>query len=400
MQVLLALSLGIFMHSCIDPFEIEATEFNSALVVEGTITNQYKTQRILVSRTFPLDTVLMSGVSRAKVEVKDSNGNLYEFKESSAGVYTSKEPFTVVFGHTYVLTIQSNDGKTYVSEDTAVPATSSIDNLYAERNFKDDGAEEGMFIYLDSYDATGESKYYRYEYDETYKIIAPFYSFADAYVVSRTPNPAVDIRVRTKEERVCYKTVSSNTIIQENTTNLSEDKVNKFPIRFINRDNFILSHRYSVLVRQYVQNRAAFAYYKTLETLSGTESLFSQIQTGLLEGNIKALTDEENVIGFFQVSTVSEKRLFFNYTDFFPNEELPNFVSDCPIVSPPIVVEGGATPLLDAIENNLLKYYGEYTPPQDGLIQTQPHGPYDMVYTVCGDCTVLGSNVVPDFWIE
>lgn len=400
MQVLLALSLGIFMHSCIDPFEIEATEFNSALVVEGTITDQYKTQRILVSRTFPLDTVLMSGVSRAKVEVKDSNGNLYEFKESSAGVYISNEPFAVVFGRTYVLTIQSNDGKTYVSEDTAVPATSTIDNLYAERNFKDDGAEEGMFIYIDSYNATGESKYYRYEYDETYKIIAPFYSFAEAYVVSRTPNPAVDIRVRTKEERVCYKTVSSNTIIQENTTSLSEDRVNKFPIRFINRDNFILSHRYSVLVRQYVQNRAAFAYYKTLETLSGTESLFSQIQTGLLEGNIKALTDEENVIGFFQVSTVSEQRLFFNYTDFFPNEELPSFVSDCPIVSPPIVVEGGATPLLDAIENNLLKYYGEYTPPQDGLIQTQPHGPYDMVYTVCGDCTVLGSNVVPDFWIE
>lgn len=396
----MAIGLGIFMHSCIDPFEIETLEFKSALVVEGTITDQYETQRILVSRAFPLDTVLMSGASKAKVEVYDSNGNLYKFNESSAGVYTSVIPFAVVSGRSYSLTIQTNDGRTYVSEETEVPAKSTIDNLYAERDVKDDGAEEGMFIYVDSYNASGASKYYRYEYEETYKIIAPFYSSADAYVVSRTPNPAVAIRARTNEERVCFKTVSSNTIIQENTTKLSEDRVNKFPIRYINREDFILSHRYSILVRQYVQNRAAFAYYETLETLSGTESLFSQIQTGLLEGNIKSQSGEENVIGFFQVSTVSEQRLFFNYIDFFPGEDLPNYVSDCPIVSPPIVVEGGATPLLDAIENNLLKYFSEYTPPQDGLITSAPHGPYNMVYTVCGDCTVLGSNVVPDFWTE
>ena len=75
-HILFAISIGILLHSCIDPFEIETIDFNSTLVVEGTITDKNETQRIMVSKTFPLDTVLMSGLSDAKVEVKDSNGSI------------------------------------------------------------------------------------------------------------------------------------------------------------------------------------------------------------------------------------------------------------------------------------------------------------------------------------
>lgn len=397
----LALALAVSIYSCVAPFEIASSEFKSVLVVEGTITDQNQIQRILVSRTFPLDTVLMAGVSRAKVLVVDSNGGMFQFTEEAPGVYNSNAPFAAASGLTYSLSIETEEGKTYMSEETPVPASTSIQNLYAVRDFKDNGAEEGLFIYIDSFDETGQSKYYRYEYEETYKIIAPFWSSADAYVISPLPNPQVGIRARTREERVCYNTVASNTIIQENTTEFNEDRVNKFPIRFINRENFILSHRYSILVKQFVQTRAAFAYYETLETLSGSESLFSQIQSGFLEGNVRSETDGENVVGFFQVSTVSEKRLFFNYTDYFPGERLPDYVSDCPLLAPPLASGGPppTSPLIDGIENNLIKYYGEYVP-QDDLLTIDTPGPYFMVYTVCGDCTVLGSNIEPDFWVE
>ncbi len=394
------ISCILLLVNCIDPFEIEATEFKSALVIEGTITDQEEIQRILVSRTFPLDTVLMTGLSTARVNVLDSNGGVYAFSETSPGDYRSNAPFAATAGLTYTLKVETADGNSYTSEETAVPAKTNIDNLYADRDFKDNGAEEGMFIYVDSYDATGQSKYYRYEYEETYKIIAPNWSASDAYIVSPLPNPEVATRAKTKEERVAYNTVASNTIIQENTTQLGEDRVNKFPVRFINRENFILSHRYSILVRQFVQNRAAFSYYETLELLSGTESLFSQRQSGFLEGNIKSDTNaEEDVVGFFQVSTVSEKRLFFNYTDFFAGESLPKYPVDCTLVSPPIINEAGASPLLIAIELETLKYVEEYNQ------ETNPNnlsefGPFLMVATPCGDSTFFGSNIVPDFWVE
>lgn len=394
---------GVFLaQSCIEAFEIETTEFKSALVIEGTITDREETQRILVSRTFPLDTVLMAGVINAKVSILVSNGDVHGFSQTALGEYESDSPFAAVSGLSYTLRVQTEDGNTYTSEEEQVPAKTTIENVYAVRDFKDNGAEEGIFIYVDSYDPTGESKFYRYEYEETYKIVAPFWSPTDAYVVAPLPNPEVGIRARTQEERVCYKTVASNTIIQENTTEFGEDRINKLPVRFINRENFILSHRYSILVKQYVQTRAAFLYYETLEALSGSESLFSQIQAGFLEGNIKSETNpEEDVVGFFQISTVSEDRIFFNYTDYFLGERLPDYVSDCPLLAPPLTSGGPppTSPLIDGIERNLLKYYSEYVP-QDDILTVESPGPYLMVYAVCGDCTVLGSNIVPDFWQE
>ncbi len=383
-----------------DPFEVQTNGFESSIVIEGTITDQNETQRILVSQTFPLDTVLMSGVSNAKVSILDSNGGVYPFTEENTGEYTSNTSFAAEAGLLYTLRVETSDGRIYLSEDTPVPAATSIENLYAERDFKDN-TEEGMFIYVDSYDPTGESKYYRYEYEETYKIIAPFWSSGDINVIAGYPNPQFSIVPRSQEEQICYNTIKSNTIIQKNTTSLSEDRISKFPVRFINRDNFILRHRYSIMVKQYVQSRAAFAYYETLEKLSGSESLFSQLQTGFVEGNIFAEANRsEKVIGFFQVSTVSEERLFFNYTDFFLGERLPDFVSDCPLLSPAVIVEGGISPLLDAVEQDLVTYYDEYSPPDNGLIPTEPAGPYYVVPRVCGDCTALGDNTVPDFWIE
>ena len=50
--------------------------------------------------------------------------------------------------------------------------------------------------------------------------------------------------------------------------------------------------------------------------------------------------------------------------------------------------------LLNAIKFNLRKYWAEHTP------ENASEGDYKVVPRICGDCTVLGTNVVPDFWIE
>ena len=188
-------------QSCVDTFDFESTEFQSALVVEATITDEEAIQHVRISRTFPLDTVLMAGENNAIVSVTDSNGGTYNFTEVSSGEYSSTVPFAVNSGLTYKLNIITADGNIYESEDTDVPATTEIDRIYAERDFKDD-VDEGMFIYVDSYDPSGQSKYYSYEYEETYKIIAPFWSPEDAYAVSLPPTPAVATRPRTQEELV------------------------------------------------------------------------------------------------------------------------------------------------------------------------------------------------------
>ena len=245
-----------------------------------------------------------------------------------------------------------------------------------------------MFIYVDSFDPTGDNKFYRYEYEETHKIIAPFWTNKETYL---TDEGLVDVRIREKEEEVCYRTSYSTNLIKANTVQFSENRISKFPVRFIDRNDYILSHRYSILVSQYVQSIQAYNYYEVLEKLSGSESLFSQVQTGFLEGNILSVNNrQELVIGYFEVSSFSEKRIYFNYTDFFEGEELPPFVIECPYLSNSATletdIERDATTYWD--ENN--GQYGTFSKP----------APWIFVDAPCGDCTKLGSNIKPSFWVD
>lgn len=385
---LMVMTIGLSMVGCIEPFEPEAVEFKSALVIEATITDENKNQEILVSRTFALDTTGIYGERGAEVSVTDTNGAVYNFMEVEEGKYVSNVSFAAKVGLGYTLSVITNDGSTYSSEEVRAPQPTQIYSLYAERDFKDGDANEGMFIYVDSFDPTGANNYYRYEYEETHKIIAPFWTNKEAYL---DDEGLVAIRIREKEEQVCYKTNKSIDLIKTNTVQFSENRISKLPVRFINRNDYILTHRYSILVRQYVQSFQAYTYYDILDKLSGSESLLSQVQTGFFEGNISAVDNrEDKVVGYFDVSSVSEKRIFFNYTDFFEGEVLPPFVVECPFLS-----NIGA--MVTDIERDVTTYWDDNNGQYGNFLKPAP---YIFVDVLCGDCTKLGSNIKPDFWIE
>ncbi|WP_289644252.1 DUF4249 domain-containing protein [Maribacter aestuarii] len=388
------------LFGCTEPFQFEDPVFESALVIEATITDEDKIQSVHISRSFPLDTVAAKGERGALVEITDETGRVFGFDDNGNGTYSSRMAFAAQNGRSYQLSVRTSYGKSYQSETVSIRASSTIDEIYAVREFKDD-LEEGVFIYVDSYDASNNSLYYRYEYEETYKIIAPFYSGFEAFVFSPLPSTSVGFRASDSVGQVCYATDNSRRIIQTTTTNLGEDRVSRFAVRFINRENYIISHRYSILVKQYVQSREAFSYYKTLATLSGSESLFSQIQTGFLDGNISSQQDSsEKIIGFFEVASVTEKRLFFDYEDLFPGEALPDYIINCQFLSPPLIGLSGQTfPLYDAVYFGFVDFYDEYDTERNPLNFGQ-YGPYLMTPAGCGDCTKFGSRTVPSFWTE
>ena len=83
-----------------------------------------------------------------------------------------------------------------------------------------------------------------------------------------------------------------------------------------------------------------------------------------------------------------ERRIFFNYEDFFPGEELPDYVSACQENTPELDV------LIGQIQVNSIKLLNENDSPLPG------EGPYITLNRVCGDCTVLGNPEIPEFWIE
>lgn len=374
--------------SCVDPYHLESTNFEEAIVIEATITNELKKHEVKLSKTYRFEDNGPTFQSGASVYVSDDMGNTYDFEEDN-GKYISVSEFQAMPQRKYQLNITTSDGKSYISNEEILTTSIPISDVNAIVTTKE--GQRGVQLNVNSFDPTATSKYYRYEYEETFKIVSPSWVGINlAYDIS---TDEFYYTYRNPDLRVCYSTDTSYDIILKSTAEQSEDRVQDFEVRFISDQNYIISHRYSILVKQYVENLFAYNFYATLQKLSSSESILSQTQPGFLSGNIKSTSDEnEKVIGFFDVASVSTKRIFFNYSDLFPGENLPPYAIDCTpktydILEPPPPF--GLSPrdfLILEIENNS-SYYFDYQ-----------HPLYFMVPPPCADCTTFSSNVIPSFW--
>jgi hypothetical protein len=115
-------------------------------------------------------------------------------------------------------------------------------------------------------------------------------------------------------------------------------------------------------------------------------------QPGFIDGNIKCIENpNEKVVGIFDVTNLSTKRIFFNYEDLFPGETFPLYFDECPVREFNSLdffpgSSDGFFSMKFYINTNLLVYYGNA-----GEM-------YSLVKPVCGDCTTFASNVIPPFW--
>ena len=422
-RIILATMLLTLFGACLDELEIETLSQDgqsAALVVEAVLTDEIITQKVYLSRSSfrldletdtvynpfiplgsrPLDSVDMEG--GATVRVLGDDGAEYQFTEGDEGVYLSNQPFALAMGVGYTLDIVTRNGVEYISDPLTVQGNSQLTNIYAEKAVNDNG-EEGVAIYVDGEPIEGENRFFKYVYEETYKIVAPYWQPVDFKLngYNQVEN-TYDLEVVSREvqNQVCYNTVTSSTINQLSTAGNPEDKVSKHMIRFIGKDNFIISHRYSILVQQQVQSADAYSFYETLNSFSQSGDIFSQIQPGALYANVHRKDGSgENVLGYVEAVGVSDQRLFFNYEDFFSLEEMPDYPYTCFFQTAPLFDSPSCPPgLLPRIEAGLVSYYSPYD--EDLVPIASCPGPYVFVPRICGDCTLLGQNVVPDFWID
>ncbi len=380
---LVGVAVLFLLFGCTEPFQGEVAGLEEILVVNALITNENKQQEVRLTRPYRFGEDAPIAEENATVGIDDGTQQ-FGFEEVEPGKYVSNVPFAAETGKSYSLLITTENGRSYRSATMQLPVSNTtIDNLYAERTTNDQG-DQGMGIFVDTFDPSGASKYYRYEYQETFKIIAPFWSPQDVvFVIQLSTGPAFDVIRREREERICYGSDREKVINVVNTLNLGEDRLTAYNVRFIDRNNYILTHRYSISVRQYVQTPEAFSYYETLKGLSqSSTTVFSEDQPGFLAGNIFSLENEnENVAGFFEVAAVAEKRIFFNWEDFFPGEELPPYFQNC------LPTAQSGEDLKTSVQRETRVFFDN-----NGGIRT--------VARACGDCTALGSNKVPEFWVE
>ncbi|MDC8004751.1 DUF4249 domain-containing protein [Aureisphaera galaxeae] len=401
----------IVTASCYEEIGFDTQNLENALIIETIISNENKKQEVLLSRSHGFSDTIMSATPERNAQVfVETDTETIPFEEVEDGVYTSVEPFAAQPNVNYTLRIQTNNGEVYSSTPRQLTTPSSLERLYAEREVGNNG-QPVLSIFVDSNAPDNTTNYYRYQFEETYKIVAPKYSRFNLIITD--PRWAFcDVELFDKEvnKEICYNTVRNTEVLQISTEGLNTNEVSRFKVRQIDSDNYIIGQRYSIEVKQYTQSSDAYFYFDRLLDFQEQPNTFSQVQPGYLTGNVQSSDSELLTIGFFDVSYVTSQRIFFNYVDFFPDVDIPSQVRFCDVYAPihydkysfppfedcgPLILEDLPRDRYLFFEINLDQEFYDDPPfffPLDG--------PYDLVPKECGDCTLFGSIEVPEFWVE
>jgi hypothetical protein len=392
--LLTLISLLFLSLSCREEIALETEAFESVLVIEATITNEIKYQEVNLSRTYFLEASEQLLENNATVYIEDNIQNIYTFTQNQDGVYVSDIEFKAQTELIYTLHVTTSIGENYKSNPTILTPEASISNLYAELV---NGEDVTVFVDVDG--TENNAQYFRYEWEETYKIIAPHHTNFDATVVNyQVVNGQVSYDVaitpREQEEKTCFSAKKSPDIIQATSSELANNIITHFPIRVLDKNNPKLITRYSILVNQITQNIESYSYYKTINELGNAASILSSNQPGYIQSNITALANtNEKVLGFFNVAAITKKRVYFNYTDF--NIREPDYFYECSVIE--LDYNDNTTEDMDT--NERIKLYqllalGDYK--YISSVSTF----YKITRPECGDCTSFSSNIQPDFWID
>jgi len=367
--------LIFLMAHCVEPYTSPDFGANTDfLVVDAFLNASEGAIQVKLSRSIPLtETNTPPAETGATILLEDNEGSSQALTETDDGRY-SLSGIAVDFTRMYRIHIVTASGREYTSDFVEVTVTPPIDSLFWVPT------EQGVNVLINAHDDTGNTRFYQWNYTETYEYNAVFFS---PYIYE---NGSVRSRQSGEYYYTCWKTEPSPSILITSTQQLTEDIVYQFPITFIPAGSQKLFQRYSILVKQRAITKEAYSYYKQLK--SSTEELGGLFdpQPGQITGNFSSVDNpKEVVLGFFNGSTVHEQRFFIKRSDLPSHLVFYQQQGDC---------------YLEYID---LAGIGAY--PRDthdlvsGVYENITLIGYEYSTKACTDCRLQGGvNVEPDFW--
>ncbi|MCX6205246.1 MAG: DUF4249 domain-containing protein [Bacteroidetes bacterium] len=354
------------------------------LVVEGTINVGNVTTEIVLKRTVKLDNPVIIYESGALVSVLGEDNSIYPLNENGTGHYKGSN-LTLNKAKKYKLHIQTKDSKVYESDYVEIRNTPAIDSVSKKYN------STGLELYVSTHDATGSTKYYQWDYTETWEYHSPYKQYLS---YQQLPPPNInkytlvyfDPALISFNSAIftCWPTENSSAIISGSTVTLSDNKI-FLPITFITKGSVKLSQLYSINTRQYSLSEGRYNYLQKMKkNTEGTGSVFDA-QPSELVGNIHCTTNAtEPVIGYIDICNIQEKRIFIN------NSELPdwNYLAPCLQTE----VKNSVDSISFVHDRFLPTDVAKYSPTGLAVLS------YFFSTPACVDCTIWGTNKKPSYW--
>jgi hypothetical protein len=378
---------------------------NSYLVVEGVINSGSDSTFIKLSRTVKLSSkVTRNPEPDATVTVEGDQNASYLLAESGNGIY-SGAGLHLDNTHKYRLRIKTADGKQYLSDYVAVLDSPPIDSISYDT--KGTPLGPGLNIYANTHDQSNKTRYYRWDYQETWIIHANFESFY------KSNGDTVLLRDMINDNIYnCWQNDTSSTIILGSSAKLTQNVIFNNPIVSIVSTAEKLGAEYSINVRQYALSAEAYTFFTSLK--KNTEQLGSifDAQPSEIRGNIHAVNNaSEPVIGFVCVGSSSIRRIFIKKSQLPDPWIADKFYTGCslktderynnaPCCYYSFVIQGDTLNQVDEFINYNKPIAFPFPVIPIGAIQRPGSPPlgYTAATKECADCTLRGTNKKPAFW--
>jgi hypothetical protein len=274
----------------------------------------------------------------------------------------------------YRLLITTNTGEHYTSGHINPKVTPAIDSVYWQ--WEDDG----MQIYVSTHDLEGTTRYYKWDYEETWEVNSDFfslYSYSNG-VFTRRSVPETESLFR------CWQHASAENIHFASSNQFEEDMI-IYPLTNFAHQSDRTSVKYSILVNQRALTKEEFELLELIQKNStATGSLFDPMPSEI-RGNIKSIDKpDELVIGFIGAYTTQTKRVFVSAAQF-----------DVDPIAKCMEIEAYN-------ENDFELFFGppgSFIPIERFLSIDDPeYIKYTGAPKPCMDCRLRGNSTKPDFW--
>jgi hypothetical protein len=383
----------IILCGCLERFIPDVEDnLQRFLVVDGAISDQPGPYFVNISLSSGLDGE-HTGLSGATVSIEEENGESEVLIESSPGTYETTSIQGQV-GKSYRLNLTyGSRNQQYQSTWETILASSEIDSVYFEEKRVGTTDQEndisGAQFYVDTHGENEASRFYRFEWDETWRIGVRWpanYIFLGNDELTSNPD----------KRSVCWRYASPSGINIGTTSGLSNNFLSKHPLSFITPEGERFSRRYSLLLKQYSLSEDEYIFWKNLqESNEEIGSLFDR-QPATVIGNISSMTDDgSKILGFFSASGLREYRVFVS-----PRQVSSKLfaISDCLALDTLLKADWGAgfdDEVFSQVDDGKVFYdfiYNEFS----GRVTAAM-----MADKLCSDCTAKGGFLEkPIFWDE
>jgi hypothetical protein len=384
-RIVFPLLVFVFL-SCKKPYIPPASSTpNNYLVVEGIINSGNDSTIIKISKTVKLtDQTTNNPVTGATVTVEGETSGSYPLNDNNGiGQYASAG-LNLPSTQRYRLRINAGSSS-YLSDYVETKPTPAIDSV--GYNIQNGNAN----LYVNTHDPSNNTRYYRWEYEETWEFHSKYYS---DWVVDASVG---GVRPRTQEELIyyCFTHDNSSHIILNSTEKLAKDVVYQSPLIQIPLTSEKVEMEYSILVRQYAVTKEAYIFYQNIQKNSEQLGDIFSPQPTEISGNIHCLTNPaEPVVGYVAVGTVQSKRIFVHHDD-LPGNVQPIYPYDCQ--QDTALFQGPYG--INQVEGTLVSNPGALIP-TSAVYKSGVIGPIGYLYSSpeCVDCTIRGGLKPPAWW--